>query len=123
MYTHKGGKILKDKFKALSEETRLRIVSILLENNLCVCEIETCLKISQSNASRHLAILKNYGILESYKKAQWTYYKISEEFMKRDRELWDYLNKNLKYLPYYKKDKLELLNCRKQNLCKINGGN
>lgn len=43
--------------------------------------------------------------------------------MKRDRELWDYLNKNLKYLPYYKKDKLELLNCRKQNLCKINGGN
>lgn len=70
IYTHKGGKILKDNFKALSEETRLRIVSILLENNLCVCEIETCLKISQSNASLHLAILKNYGILESYKKAQ-----------------------------------------------------
>lgn len=122
IYMHKGEWILQDKFKALSEEIRLRIISILLESNLCVCEIEACLKISQSNASRHLTVLKNYGILESYKKAQWTYYKISDEFIRGNKELWDYLKKNLKYLPNYEKDRLELLNCKKQNLCKFNGG-
>lgn len=114
---------MKNKFKALSEEIRLRIVSILLENNLCVCEIEACLKISQSNTSRHLTVLKNCGILESYKQAQWTYYGISDEFIRINKELWDYLSINLKHLPSYEKDRLELLNCKKQNLCKINGGN
>lgn len=120
---NQGGCILRDKFKALSGEIRLRIIAILLENNLCVCEMETCLQISQSNVSRHLTVLKNCGILESYKEAQWTYYTISDEFITLNKELWDYLRENLKYLPSYEKDRLELSNYKREKISKINGCN
>ena len=62
---------LVDMFKALAEESRLRILALLLHDEMCVCEIEGCLKMTQSNVSRHLAGLKNSGILDSYKQAQY----------------------------------------------------
>ena len=106
-------------FKALSEESRLRILSLLLESEMCVCEIEACLKLTQSNASRHLNILKKSGILESYKQAQWTYYKIDDNFKKVHEELWLYLQKRLKDLPSYIGDQAELVSYREnQNSCK-----
>ena len=60
-------------FKALAEESRLRILSLLIEGEMCVCEIEACLGMTQSNVSRHLSALKNSGILDSSKQAQWHY--------------------------------------------------
>jgi ArsR family transcriptional regulator len=64
--------------KALAEENRLRIISLLIENEMCVCKIESCLNMTQSNASRHLTILKQSGILQSFKQAQWTNYRIND---------------------------------------------
>lgn len=107
-------------FKALSEESRLRILSLLLEDEMCVCEIEACLKMSQSNASRHLNALKKSGILESYKKAQWTYYRISNKFIQTDKELWVYLKNRLKELPSYLADCEEYRKCEAQDLCSCN---
>ena len=106
-----------DIFKALSEESRLRILSLLLEGELCVCEIEACLKMTQSNASRHLTALKKCGILESYKNAQWTYYRISDGFVQENKELWEYLNRRLKALPSYLSDREEYLKYKAQGLC------
>ena len=63
--------------KALSDETRIRIINILKNGDLCVCEIEVLLDINQSNASRHLNKLENSNILQYYKKAQYVYYKIN----------------------------------------------
>lgn len=65
--------------KALSDETRIRIVNILRDGDLCVCEIEVLLDINQSNASRHLNKLTNAGILDYYKVAKYVYYKINED--------------------------------------------
>ncbi|HHV38022.1 MAG TPA: winged helix-turn-helix transcriptional regulator [Tepidimicrobium sp.] len=65
--------------KALADETRLRILNILVEGALCVCEIEEILGISQSNASRHLNRLTNVKILESYKVGNYVYHKFSQE--------------------------------------------
>lgn len=104
-------------FKALSDETRLRILSLLLNEEMCVCEIEFALKLSQSNASKHLSILKILRILDSYKKAQWTYYRISEDFINMHKELWEYLTKQFEKLPSYENDLLEFENCRKRNMC------
>lgn len=109
-----------DIFKALSEESRLRILSLLLECELCVCEIEACLKMTQSNASRHLTALKKCGILESYKKAQWTYYRISNGFIQENNELWEYLKNRLKELPSYLSDCEEYQKCKAQGLCNLN---
>lgn len=106
-----------DIFKALSEQNRLRILSLLIEDELCVCEIIACLKLTQTNVSRHLTALKKCGILESYKQAQWTYFKINEVFIQNNEELWLYLVKQLKALPTYAEDTKGYRKCKAQDLC------
>nr|HXK57067.1 metalloregulator ArsR/SmtB family transcription factor [Gammaproteobacteria bacterium] len=54
-------KVIARLFKALSDETRLRILCLLLEGELCVCDIMAVLQLPQSTVSRHLAYLKNAG--------------------------------------------------------------
>lgn len=104
-------------FRALSEESRLRILSVIMEREMCVCEIEVCLKMTQSNASRHLTVLKNCGILDNYKVGQWAYYKISDTFVRNHRELFEYLKYKLTELPGYQKDLKEYEKCCKQDVC------
>ncbi|MFP4698515.1 MAG: ArsR/SmtB family transcription factor [Eubacteriales bacterium] len=82
-------------FKALGDENRLRILNLLMNNELCVCEIEVILEMTQSNVSRHLSKLKSVGLIDSLKKAQWVHYKASQEFVNEDL-LFEYLNKNFK---------------------------
>lgn len=108
---------MEDIFKALSEESRLRIVALLLEREMCVCEIEACLSMTQSNASRHLMALKKCGILDSYKKAQWAYYKIDERFKREHLYLFKYLQIKLKELPTYHIDNSECEKCRVLDIC------
>lgn len=104
-------------FKALSDETRLRILAVIWEDEMCVCEIEKSLGLTQSNASRHLTALKNAGILSYYKKAQWAYYRISENFKAEHSILWAYLQQKMKNIPTYLADNEECKKCRAQNLC------
>ena len=116
-YIGLGGDDLLTIFKALSEESRLRILGVLMEREMCVCEIEACLNMTQSNASRHLTVLKKSGILEVYKEAQWVYYKIDENFKSEHTELWKYLEIKLKELPTYQRDRSKSERCKVQNLC------
>lgn len=67
---------LTDVLKALSDQTRLRMVSLLYEGELCVCDVMETLQISQAKASRHLIYLKNAGMVRDRKQAQWAYYSI-----------------------------------------------
>ena len=108
---------MKEYFKALAENSRLRILSLLKDGELCVCEIEACLDLTQSNISRHLNILKMSRILDSYKKAQWVYYKVNEKFKQDNPELWNYLVRMFSELPDYKVDCEKCKSCKKQNLC------
>ena len=77
--------------KALSDENRIRIVNLLLQGELCVCEMETILGLTQTNASRHLAKLKTAGIVEIRKEYQWVYYKIKEKFHVENKPFIEYL--------------------------------
>ena len=104
-------------FKALAEESRLRILALVLQSEMCVCEIESCLEMTQSNVSRHLTSLKHCEILSSYRKAQWVYYKINDNFMKKNKDLFTYLTKELKKMPWYDTDFDKLNKCKLQNLC------
>lgn len=108
--------------KALADETRLRILSQLLKSEMCVCEIEHCLKLTQSNASRHLTVLKKAGVLSSYKKAQWTYFKMSEDFIDENKELYNYLLRKISTIPSYNEDCDMFQSCRKQDICNNIGG-
>jgi len=62
--------------KALSDETRLRILKVLLERECCVCEIMQALDISQSRASRNLRILQNAGFLKERRDGVWIIYSV-----------------------------------------------
>jgi ArsR family transcriptional regulator len=63
-------------FKALSDETRLKIMILLSEKELCVCKIEAALDSSQAKVSRHLTVLRNAGLVASRRDGQWIYYSI-----------------------------------------------
>jgi len=65
-------------FKALADENRIRILNLLKNGKLCVCDIEAVLGIKQSNTSRHLNKLKMAGIIVSEKKSQWVYYRLND---------------------------------------------
>ncbi len=64
-------------FKALSDRTRLRIVNLLLEGELCVCEVMQILGATQSKSSRHLTYLKNAGLVKHKRKRLWIYYSLT----------------------------------------------
>lgn len=108
-----------DIFKALGEENRLRILALLLEGEMCVCEIEHCLDMNQSNVSRHLTALKRCGILQAFKKAQWVYYKIDNNFIEKNHDLFVYLTKELKQLSSYKSDREKLFKSKILCLCDV----
>jgi len=65
-------------FKALSDETRLRILHLLLKGELCICELMEVLELPQSNVSRHMAYLKNAGLVDDRREAVWVYYSLIE---------------------------------------------
>ncbi len=72
---------LVDVFKALSDETRLRILNLVSEHECCVCEVMQALDISQTRASRNLGILRDAGFLKMRKTGLWSYYTISDQGM------------------------------------------
>ncbi len=57
-------------FKALGEPTRLNILRVLAEKDLCVCELEEVLQISQPRVSQHLKVLKQAGLVQERREAQ-----------------------------------------------------
>jgi len=66
--------------KALGDETRLQILALLFkEGELCVCDFEKVLGVTQSKSSRHLRYLLNAGVLQDRREAVWVYYRISED--------------------------------------------
>jgi ArsR family transcriptional regulator, arsenate/arsenite/antimonite-responsive transcriptional repressor len=84
--------------KALSDETRLRIINLLLQRECCVCEVMQVLNISQTRASRNLSMLYDAGFLNQRREGLWAYYSIN----KSSRE--DYLASLLKAVEIRLKD-------------------
>jgi len=69
-------------FKSLSDETRLRMVNILMERECCVCEVMQVLNISQTRASRNLSMLYDAGFLKMRKEGLWSHYSIDYDATK-----------------------------------------
>jgi ArsR family transcriptional regulator len=76
-----GGKGMElvEVLKVLGDENRIRILNLLKDGELCVCEMESILELNQSNVSRHLTRLSTVKLIKSYKKAQFIYYTINAE--------------------------------------------
>ncbi len=113
-YKHEGGNKMElvRVLKALADETRLRMLHLLKERELCVCEIEEVLDIQQSNASRHLDKLRNAGLVSSEKRAQWVYYRMNEETLQRYPFLSMIIKDEASKIPCCQQDALRLKNVK-----------
>jgi ArsR family transcriptional regulator len=81
-----GREVMHDLIKALralSDETRLRIMRVLLEKECCVCEVMQALDISQSRASRNLGILQDAGFLTARRDGAWIIYSLDRQTANR----------------------------------------
>lgn len=69
-------------FKALSDETRLRIYLLLMRGELCVCELMNILNMEQSRISHSLRILKEAELINNQRKGKWMIYSINQDLKK-----------------------------------------
>lgn len=66
-------------FKALSDETRLRIIKLLEGGELCVCDIVAALDMVQPKVSFHLSVLKEAGLIKDRKQGRWIHYSLNDK--------------------------------------------
>ncbi len=69
-------KDLEKVIKALADKNRLRILKMLQQREMCVCEIREVLGLSQPSVSKHLKILKEAGVIEDWQNGLWTNYQL-----------------------------------------------
>ena len=70
-------------FKALSDETRIRLLKLLQQRELCVCELMQVLNMTQSRVSRNLGILKDAGLVKDRRDGLWVHYSLNEKSFNR----------------------------------------
>jgi ArsR family transcriptional regulator, arsenate/arsenite/antimonite-responsive transcriptional repressor len=91
-------------FKALSDETRLRILALLREGELCVCDLMAILELPQSTVSRHLAYLRNAGLVDDRRQGVWMFYRLTTGDMPFEGALLELLGTRFDALPQARKD-------------------
>jgi len=105
-------------FKALADETRLRILALLLrEEELCVCDLIAALKLPQSTVSRHLAYLRKSGLVNDRRCGLWMYYSIVNGETGFQQGLIGFLKQNLPAYPATLADRECLENLVKNIRC------
>src|SRR5258706_6900904 len=65
-------------FKALADRTRLRLISLIADSEVCVCFFVAILKVSQPKISRHLAYMRRAGIVSARREGKWMHYRLTE---------------------------------------------
>ena len=76
-------------FKALSDETRLKIVEMLSCNEMCACDILDYFQISQSTLSYHMKILTECNLICSRKDGSWVKYSLNDQVAKKIKIFWE----------------------------------
>ncbi len=82
-------------FKALSDESRLRILHLIMCNQeMCISDLEQVLDFTQTKTSRHLAYLRNAGLVTPRKADQWVYYTLKEGPADLLRQIFRYMERD-----------------------------
>jgi ArsR family transcriptional regulator len=84
-----------ENLKLLGDKSRLTILSLLKEQDLCVCDIKDLLEMSQPSISQHLRKLKSAGLVNEKRRGQWVYYSLNVEGK-------PYIQSVLEYVPSLK---------------------
>jgi len=113
--------------KALADENRVRILMALGPKELCVCQVVELLGLAPSTVSKHIAILKNAGLVDSRKDGRWMFYRLAEDDAPAEaKEMTELVSRLLVDDPQEREDTKRLKQiikmdrdelCRRQNRC------
>ncbi|MBI4778000.1 metalloregulator ArsR/SmtB family transcription factor [Candidatus Desantisbacteria bacterium] len=104
-------------FKALSNQTRLRIMVLLSEKELCVCQLEWALGLTQVKVSRHLTVLKNAELVQDRREGLWIFYSLTEPGNELEETIHNYLKDYFpKKYDSFKKDIAKMKECESKPL-------
>lgn len=98
--------MMAENLKLLGDKSRLTILALLKEQDLCVCDIKDLLEMSQPGISQHLRKLKSAGLVNEKRRGQWVYYSLNVQ----DKP---YIQSVLEYVPSLKEKlaQFELNSC------------
>ena len=102
-------------FKALSDETRLRIIDMLSCGELCACDILKFFNITQPTLSYHMKILTECGIVNGNRKGAWMHYTLNEETKMNITEYWRKLTSSEENCIFHNYCAQKEKNCESQN--------
>lgn len=118
-YTISRVRELEQLVKGLADGTRLRILNLLLQGELCVCDIQYVLESSQPNVSRHLTYLKNSGLVIDRREGQRMYYKLVQPAEPSRRQLFVFLRAAFAESEDFSHDSHKLKNAIKSGACTV----
>jgi len=107
-------------YKALSEEMRLRIMMLLTHGELCVCDLMAIFDEPQSKISRHLAYLKNSGLIIGKRVGVWMHYSVKESMDEIARAQLDFMGRHLSGEVWSREDVRKMEEVKTQKLCEQN---
>lgn len=115
-----GNKIMKgisQLFKAFSDESRLRIINLLLQGELCICNLTDILEMPQSKVSRHMAYLKHSGVVDDRREGIWVYYSLCEPKDRAHASILQSLESSFAEYDIFKHDLEKLKQLKPKNSC------
>ena len=112
-------KELAKKLKSLGDPTRLRILNLLFYGELCVCDIQHVLDMSQPLVSRHLSYLKNAGLVNDRRDGFRMFYKLLEDGPSINQTLVGFLKEVFREEKIFRQDLMALREAVKDGNCQI----
>ncbi len=112
-------KELEQYFKALADANRLRILNLLLHGELCVCDIQFVLEAAQPTVSRHLAYLKNSGLVLDRRDGLRIFYRLTEAKQGSKKRLFEFLRDAYKSEEQLQEDTRRLKNAIQEGACTV----
>ncbi len=106
-------------FKGLAEATRLRIINLLLYGELCGCDIQYVLNLTQSNVSRHLTYLKHAGLVTDRREGFRVFHRLTDAANDRLRPLFEFLRSAFATDRIFQNDLLQLRQAIENGVCQM----
>jgi ArsR family transcriptional regulator len=108
---------LEQLFKGLADQTRLRIINLLLHGELCVCDIQYVLESPQPNVSRHLAYLKHSGMVLDRREGPRMFYRLAEPGEETRKQLFAFLQQAFAASDEFERDSRKLKKAIERGAC------
>ena len=113
---------IEDYFKGLADRTRLRMLNLLAQGELCGCDVQAVLDLSQSNVSRHLNYLKRAGLVADRRAGYRVFYRLADSREHSRELLFEYLRDAFSRDPVFARDSKSLKRAIRDGACTLSEG-